>query len=176
MRADDVDVRSPRVTVAVPATTTQCSLRRWCSCSEMRRAGLHFDALDLEAGAFLQHRVGAPWSRDRPVKAVGVVAARLELRSDLAHALQMVAMRDENGIRRVDDDQILDADRRDDAILGMDERAARGDGHTLAAAAVALRVGGVSSDTACHEPTSLQSNAPRTTATLPAMAAGSITA
>ena len=50
-------------------------------------------------------------------------------------------MRDQHGIGRVDDDQVLDADRGDHAILRMDERAARVDGDTLAAAAVAVGIG-----------------------------------
>ena len=47
-------------------------------------------------------------------------------------------MRDQQGVRRVDDDEVLDADGRDDAIPGMDVRVPRGDRDALALAAVAL--------------------------------------
>ena len=142
-----------------------------------RGAGLHLDALDLEAGRFLQHRVRAPGPRDRLVQPVGLVAARLQLADDVLHALQVIAMRDQHGVGRVDDDQVLDADGRDDAIVGMDVGAAGLDRDALALAAVAVAASGAdSSAIACHEPTSLQSNVPRTTATPPSAAAFSITA
>ncbi len=51
---------------------------------------------------------------------VRVVAARLQLTDDILDALQMVAMRDEQCIRRVDDDEVFDADRRDQAVAGVD--------------------------------------------------------
>ena len=86
--------------------------------------------------------------------------ARLQLADDFLHALQLVAMRDQHRVGRVDDDEVLDADRRDHAVLGMDERAARVDRRRARRwPRLPSRVGvASSSEIACHEPTSLQSN------------------
>jgi hypothetical protein len=72
---------------------------------------------------------------------VRVVTACLELADDFAYALHVITVRNEHRIRSVDDHQILDADSRDDAVLGMDEGVARIDGHALTLTAVAFRVG-----------------------------------
>ena len=106
-----------------------------------RGAGLHLDALDLEAGAFLQHRVRAPGTRHRPVQPVGLVAARLQLADDVLDPLQVVAMRDQHRVGRVDDHEVLHADRRDDAVLGVHVGVAGRDGDALALPAVAVLVG-----------------------------------
>ena len=68
------------------------------------------------------------------------MAARLELGDDFAHALQRVAVRDEQGVGRVDDGEILDADGRDDAVAGMDKGIPGGDGDALALAAIAVGI------------------------------------
>src|SRR6185437_16946177 len=99
------------------------------------------DTLDLEAGPFLQHRIRAPWPGDGAVRSVGVVAASLELTDDFAHALQVIAVRDQQRVWRVDDDQVVDTDGSDDAVAGVDEGVARADSDALALAAIARCVG-----------------------------------
>ena len=106
-----------------------------------RGAGLHLDALDLEAGAFLQHRVRAPGTGHRPVQPVRLVAARLQLADDVLDPLQVVAVRDQHRVGRVDDHEVLHADGGDDAVLGVHVGVAGRDGDALALPAVAVPVG-----------------------------------
>ena len=105
-----------------------------------RRAGLDLDALDLEARSLLQHGEGAPGPHHRPVHAIRLIAARLQLADDVLHSLQLIAVRHEHGVGCVDDEQAVDTDGRDDAVLGVDVGVARRDCHALTLAAIALGV------------------------------------
>jgi hypothetical protein len=58
-----------------------------------RRAGLDFDALDLEARSFLEHGVGAPGARRGAVLRGCLEAACLELGDQRLDVLHLVAMR-----------------------------------------------------------------------------------
>ncbi|MNN61788.1 hypothetical protein D3C81_1770410 [compost metagenome] len=73
------------------------------------RARLDNDTLDLEALAFFQGGVGAPWTMHGAVKQVCVVPFLLQLGDDLLHLLAMLSMCNEDCIRRVDDYQVLHA-------------------------------------------------------------------
>ncbi len=75
------------------------------------------------------------------------MAARFQLRDDFIQPLQMIAMRDEHGVGRVDDEQSIDTDGRDDAVRGVHIGVARGDRRELTLAAIAHCVG---FDKACH--------------------------
>src|SRR2546423_14953792 len=72
---------------------------------------------------------------------VRVMPAGLQFADDLAHSLQMIAVRNQYRVRRVDNDQILDAHRGDHAIFGMDEGVASRNRYPRSLSAVAVGVG-----------------------------------
>ena len=84
------------------------------------RAGLHLDALDLEFGALLEHRVRAPGAMHRAMQLVRLVALGLELRVDMLHVLRVALGCDEKRIGGVDDQQVLHADGADHPPFAAD--------------------------------------------------------
>ena len=84
-------------------------------------AGLDFDALDLEARAFLEHGVGTPRACNGTVQLVGVVILFLELGNDLLDVLRLVWMSNQQGIRGTDDHQVVETHGGNQAVLALDE-------------------------------------------------------
>src|SRR5450830_210955 len=106
-----------------------------------RSVGLDHDALDLEALAFLEHGVGAPWTGYGAVQAIGVVALALEFLGDQPDVLAAFAVGDQQGVRRVDDDQVLEPDAAHQALGRIDVAVADVMQYGLAVALVALGIG-----------------------------------
>ncbi len=132
-----------------------------------RRAGLHLDALDLEARTLLQHRVGAPRPRDRPVQAVrtrGRAPSARRRPPCTRCRWSRCATSTASGvstITRFSTPTVATTRSSAWTYVPRWRSRTRSPCPRLPSAS-----GGVSSETACHEPTSLQSNVPRTTATL----------
>ncbi|MNE79016.1 hypothetical protein D3C80_1754660 [compost metagenome] len=78
-----------------------------------RLARANHDALDLEAWAFFQHGVQAPGAGHGAVQPVGIVALVLELLGDELDLLAARGIGDQQGIRGVDDDQVVQTDGTD---------------------------------------------------------------
>ena len=72
----------------------------------------YLDALDLEARSFLQHGVSSPGPADGPMQLVERMIALLQELHDLLDLLNLVGAGDQQGIRRVDDHQVIEAHRR----------------------------------------------------------------
>src|SRR5207249_1855573 len=102
--------------------------------------GPDLDPFDLESRTLFERRVRAPWTRDGAMQLVRFVTTRLQLSNHLFDALQMIAMRDEHRVGRVDDDEILDADGSNDAIAGMNVSATGCDRNAFAVTAVAVNI------------------------------------
>ncbi len=101
----------------------------------------HFDPLDLEAVAFLKHRIGAPWAMGRAVKLGCFMAIGAQLVEDLAHFLRLVAMGDQQRIRRVYHKKVVDADKADQPCFRQDKTVGRVFDDRFAAQAVSFVVG-----------------------------------
>ena len=75
---------------------------------ERQRALRFYDnALDLEASALFQGSVSPPGTLHRSVVQVRAMTVFLQLRSDYLDVLGMVFVRDQQSIRRIDNDQVL---------------------------------------------------------------------
>ena len=104
-------------------------------------AGLDLDTLDLEARAFLEHGVGAPRAGDGAVQLVGVVILLLELGNDLLDVLRLVRVGNQQGIRRTDDHQVVEAHGGDQPVLALDEGILAVDEDGFADRAVVVGIG-----------------------------------
>ena len=93
--------------------------------------------------------------------------------NDAGHLLGPRAIGDEQRVGRVDDDQVLDAEGRDERTLGMDVGVGRVLEQRIALDGVAVRVAGARSHSDDQEPTSLQ---PMSTGSTTAESVRSITA
>src|SRR5690606_24552196 len=73
-------------------------------------AGLDGESLYLAVVAILEHGVAAPRAVYREVMDGGGVVILAQLRDNLLHRLAVLAARNQNGVARIDHDDILEAD------------------------------------------------------------------
>ena len=103
---------SSQVTRAVPETTTQCSARWWCICSDSDSPGLHGQALDLIARALADGLVSAPGAMDPLMVAELVALLALEELGDGLDVLGAVLADHQHRVRGLDHDQVVHPNRR----------------------------------------------------------------
>lgn len=84
-------------------------------------AGVDDDALDLEAGTFIDAVVRAPGAIDLAMLGDEGLIFELEAGDDVAHILGVGFVDNHDGIGGFDDNEIFDADGGDETTLGEDE-------------------------------------------------------
>ena len=99
-----------------------------------RELGARFDMqqLDLEARADVQRLEIAPGTQIAQMLLVLTAVGRAQALARARNLLRARLVGHQQGIRRIDDDQILDADGGDQRALGMDVEAGRILGHRIA--------------------------------------------
>jgi hypothetical protein len=79
---------------------------------------LDHDVLDLDAVAAVDRAVGAPWPVDREMGARLAPPGAIEAGDQHLDVLHPVALGDEDDVAGSDDDEVLDAERRDHVLFG----------------------------------------------------------
>src|SRR5450759_5893037 len=78
-----------------------------------------FNTLDLEACAFFQDSVGAPWTVHRTMKLMRFMPGSLEVGVKMLYILGPLTICDQNCIRCVDDNKVIDAHSPHDALVAL---------------------------------------------------------